>query len=347
MALKFSCSSCGATIISKFLSVGEQAICRSCGALTNVPPDAQTATGADEEFWLKANSPTGAATPPISSATQESHDSYYQDEAPQFDEQIIGNPNNRSATDYLQLGYDSCKGNFGVAIGGFLLNAIIVMFGQMIPIIGYLFVIFLTPAFHGGLTRLQLNIARRTNPRIENLFDGFSRYGTLIGINFLIMLGAMVLIGPVALLVVFSAFGSNVFSDPDPFKIFLFVIGYGLIFIALMLIGVLVVFVYPIAMDTHKTGIVDCFKLSYRIAMRHYWKIVVYYILGFIMVLISLLLLIIPALFTMQIFAVGLMRLYLDLRADYERSMAPAPQPTQPPPQSTPQPPTPTDTQQP
>jgi len=41
MALKFKCNHCNTEIISKFLKVGEEAKCNSCGNVTTIPEDAE------------------------------------------------------------------------------------------------------------------------------------------------------------------------------------------------------------------------------------------------------------------------------------------------------------------
>ena len=41
MALKFKCNHCDIEIISKFLKVGEEAKCKSCGKVSTIPEDAE------------------------------------------------------------------------------------------------------------------------------------------------------------------------------------------------------------------------------------------------------------------------------------------------------------------
>jgi len=61
MALKFKCDNCGADIITKFLKLGEQAKCRSCGAVITVP---STAVDTDEDYDLKRLSAASRAELP-------------------------------------------------------------------------------------------------------------------------------------------------------------------------------------------------------------------------------------------------------------------------------------------
>ena len=44
MALKFKCNHCDIEIISKFLKVGEEAKCKSCGKVSTIPEDAEGAS---------------------------------------------------------------------------------------------------------------------------------------------------------------------------------------------------------------------------------------------------------------------------------------------------------------
>ena len=56
MALKFKCDKCGAEIITKYLKLGEEAKCRSCGAMVKVPV---TATGTEEApDWIRRRDET-------------------------------------------------------------------------------------------------------------------------------------------------------------------------------------------------------------------------------------------------------------------------------------------------
>ncbi|MBN4076088.1 hypothetical protein JYT16_00060 [Gemmatimonas aurantiaca] len=317
MAYKFKCADCGAEIVTNFLKHGEHASCRKCSALNTVPTDAEEIPNEDVRSFEPS---LPRKLPPQRDAVDSGN---YQEARQTAREGLIGNLNHRSAFDYLQLGYESCKGNFGVAIGGYLTIIFINIFLQLIPILGALVLLFIGPALQGGVTILHLNIARDTDPQFDNVFDGFKRFSTLLGIQFALIFAAMVIVTPVAIVMILALGGFSIFENPgaDSFPIVLLFMGAVPIVISVALASVLIIFAFVIAIDTPKVGVMDCFRLSYRLAINHYWKIVLFFILGALMTMFAFLLLFIPALFAIQILGVGLMRLYMDLRADYEKSM--------------------------
>ena len=54
MALKFQCKKCGKDIAVRFLTVGEVAECRNCGASNSVPESAEDISDAAAERMIKA-----------------------------------------------------------------------------------------------------------------------------------------------------------------------------------------------------------------------------------------------------------------------------------------------------
>ena len=54
MALKFRCENCGEDIAVRFLTVGEVAKCRSCGASNSVPDSAEEISDQAAEHMIKA-----------------------------------------------------------------------------------------------------------------------------------------------------------------------------------------------------------------------------------------------------------------------------------------------------
>ena len=54
MALKFRCKNCGKDIAVRFLTVGEAAECRNCGASNSVPESAEEISDEAAEYLIKA-----------------------------------------------------------------------------------------------------------------------------------------------------------------------------------------------------------------------------------------------------------------------------------------------------
>lgn len=75
-----------------------------------------------------------------------------------------------------QQALDSLKGKWGIAIGGFLLYAVISAIPSNLPIIGVVAPLILNGPFQLGLTKFVLSISRNSEPRIEQLFEGFNDF---------------------------------------------------------------------------------------------------------------------------------------------------------------------------
>lgn len=85
-----------------------------------------------------------------------------------------------------QMAQDSLKGKWGLAIGTLFLNGLIVAIGSNIPFVGFLISIVITGPMTLGVAIFALNISRNTNPKLENIFDGFKNFGQAFIANFLV-----------------------------------------------------------------------------------------------------------------------------------------------------------------
>ena len=85
------------------------------------------------------------------------------------------------------------NGQWGIAIGFMFLAIVIGITSSVLS----LFAIIITAPLSVGQYRFWLNISRRTNPQIDDLFKGFNSYGTALGANLLVGLivtGGMLLL---------------------------------------------------------------------------------------------------------------------------------------------------------
>jgi uncharacterized membrane protein len=85
----------------------------------------------------------------------------------------------------LSLGWSVFKKHAGVGIGGYLIYCAISFAGNMIPFVNAIFGLFVQPVFVGGFMILLLNMAKDANPTIGDLFEGFKRYWTWVGVTWL------------------------------------------------------------------------------------------------------------------------------------------------------------------
>ena len=85
------------------------------------------------------------------------------------------------------------SGQWGIAIGFIFLVIVISIASSFLSV----FAILITCPLAVGQYRFWLNISRRTNPQIDDLFKGFNSYGTALGANLLvglIVFGGMLLL---------------------------------------------------------------------------------------------------------------------------------------------------------
>ena len=75
-----------------------------------------------------------------------------------------------------QQALDTLRGNWGLAIGTFLLYFVITAIYQNIPYVGGLASIILTGPFQLGLIKFTLAYSRKNEPRLEQIFEGFNDF---------------------------------------------------------------------------------------------------------------------------------------------------------------------------
>ena len=94
----------------------------------------------------------------------------------------------------------SLSGNWGLAVGTFLVYIIIVGTLQVIPVIGGVIGLFIAGPMSVGISMFTLSLSRDENARLEQIFEGFKNYGTVLGAYLLmvvfIFLWALLLIIP-------------------------------------------------------------------------------------------------------------------------------------------------------
>ena len=94
----------------------------------------------------------------------------------------------------------SLSGNWGLAVGTYLVYIIIVGTLQIIPVVGGVLGLFIAGPMSVGICMFTLILSRDENARLEQIFEGFKNYGTVLGAYLLmvvfIFLWALLLIIP-------------------------------------------------------------------------------------------------------------------------------------------------------
>ena len=94
----------------------------------------------------------------------------------------------------------SLSGNWGLAVGTYLVYIILVGSLQIIPVVGGVLGLFIAGPMAVGICIFTLSLSRNENTRLEQIFEGFRNYGTVLGAYLLmvvfIFLWALLLIIP-------------------------------------------------------------------------------------------------------------------------------------------------------
>ena len=73
----------------------------------------------------------------------------------------------------------SLSGNWGLAVGTYLVYIILVGSLQVIPVVGGIIGLFIAGPMAVGICMFTLSLSRNENARLEQIFEGFRNYGAL------------------------------------------------------------------------------------------------------------------------------------------------------------------------
>ncbi len=84
---------------------------------------------------------------------------------------------NKSNPELRQLAREALNNRWGLAAGTTLVYILILMVVQVIPILGAIGAILITGPMALGMVIFSLNIARKKDAQLENIFQGFQNFG--------------------------------------------------------------------------------------------------------------------------------------------------------------------------
>ena len=84
-------------------------------------------------------------------------------------------------TELMAEARESLSGNWGLAIATFLVYGIIISIFQVIPTVGPVLVLFIASPMLVGISMFSLSLSRGENARLEQIFEGFKNYSTVLG----------------------------------------------------------------------------------------------------------------------------------------------------------------------
>lgn len=186
-----------------------------------------------------------------------------------------------SVTNCIKEGWQSFTANPALSIGAFFTYSFMMAMGQIIPIFGFFFWLLVSPALTGGFILLVMNLAGRSEAKIDDLFQGFQQFGRLLGAYWLMVAAAMIGIVPSFAVTIFSIGVATESVDPGPLLLFVYfvnIVALGLFFIRWSM-------VLFIVMDEPYLGVFDCFRRSEQITSGNRVNLA---LLGFLSMFIAL-----------------------------------------------------------
>ena len=202
----------------------------------------------------------------------------------------------------------------GLAIGGYLLYAVINAIGQSIPFLNILFAIFIVPPLAGGLILLYLNIAKGNEPTIGNLFERFSSIWQFIGANWLLALYVMLAYIPGAIIM---AIGFAIGAEEGAGIVLIVIGGIVAVVVAIVILIRWAFIIFIIADGWNEGRIMPAFDRSAKITEGRrpavWWTLFVLGLFG----IVGVIGLIIGIFFTSAIAACAMAAYYLQLKEAY------------------------------
>jgi hypothetical protein len=161
----------------------------------------------------------------------------------------------------------------GLAIGAFVLFAIISGAGNNIPYLGVLVAAFLIPPIEGGFTRFNLNLVNRNNPQITDLFAEFVNYPKWLGTYWLRNAIAMACALPIGIAAIVMLVGERMSGLSEPSTaIIVGLVGGGLVTLVLaLLIMPRLAFMMYLAAEGY--GPVDALQTSMRMVQNRFGEV--------------------------------------------------------------------------
>jgi len=223
------------------------------------------------------------------------------------------NPREISLSRCFAEGWEAFKAYPWLTIGGYAIYSVIGWVASHIPGINVLYFILAVFPLAGGFITLLLKILRRSNPRLEDLFDGFKDWVKWMGVGWLLILYvliALIICGiPAAILVTIADFILGANSADGKIMI---VIGGIITLVLLLIILMRWVFVYYVAADGANAtqSIRGSTDLTEGIRFKLFWMLLVislFAISGMVALFIGIF-------FTGAIAQCAVTALYLDVR---------------------------------
>ncbi|MBI1288551.1 MAG: DUF975 family protein [Flavobacteriales bacterium] len=191
-------------------------------------------------------------------------------------------------TELMSQATDSLRGKWGLAIGTFLVYMLLTLVLQVIPYLGTIVGLFIGGPFALGLIIFAKNIANDTDPKLEQIFDGFKHFGTSLATYLLAAVAGMV--------------------------------GFILLIIPGIIISLGLALSMYIISDDNEIGAYDALQKSWQMMKGYKMKLLGLGLMFFGLALLCMLTLGIALLWFVPFAQVTMVKFYQDVKADYEGS---------------------------
>lgn len=233
-----------------------------------------------------------------------------------------------SVMECLQEGWEYYKRHIWLALAAIICSYVI-LFGKNLisifaPFWDVLFAFFVTPALSAGVYFLFLNIGRNSNPRFEDVFFGFKRYGTIIGLTFLSW--AVMAIGMLPSIIIGWPILSSGFEYTDAIPnlgiLMLILLNATILFFALYRFWL----VYFVIVDEPRMGLIDSLRHSSQLTKGNGHNLILLALASVAIACLLTVLLIIPLLIFGPMLGVAMARFYLKVKEMHDKPAVVAPE---------------------
>jgi len=183
--------------------------------------------------------------------------------------------------------YTILSNNWGNAILAVVIYFAVSIVGQFIPIIGGLIAIVITGPLMAGFALYFLNMSRKKEVDVKQLFDGFNNFGNALVAYLLYLVAVFVVLLPIIIFAVVSVFGVlgfgffanfdpenlfSTFSEVNILLILLLVLLYFSLLIPALIVQIMLSQIFFILADKPETSGLNAVKESYHMMKGYKWK---------------------------------------------------------------------------
>jgi len=235
-----------------------------------------------------------------------------------------------SIVDCIAEGWEYFKQQPGLAIGGGLLYGAMAGLGGMIPLFGFFFSLLVAPALMGGFYFLYLNLARGDESKLDDLFVGFSRFGSTLGLYWVI--SGIMFVGMLPSLlytiITMDSFLTSEYAAADAIALMVA----NMTILAILMFRF--VFAWFVLMDDPSIGVFDAMKKSSKLTYGHRFSVFLLLFVTGVISLATIILLFLPMLVVGPVMMIAFARAYIKLKGHRDRpwhvtSTDPSPTPTE------------------